>query len=108
MSKPEKFLCICVNERPQGHPRGSCAPEGQQGGTDGLAEEFEKQGAFDRSSLVQTGCLGLCQEGPLAAVFPDNVFYRDLTAADAKAIVKEHLLEGKALPNKTVPDRDWY
>jgi len=91
-----------------GAPKGLMRPEGQQGGTDGLAEEFEKQGAFDRSSLVQTGCLGLCQEGPLAAVFPDNVFYRDLTAADAKAIVKEHLLEGKALPNKTVPDRDWY
>ncbi|HBG47089.1 MAG TPA: ferredoxin [Deltaproteobacteria bacterium] len=107
MSKPEKFLYVCVHERPQGHPRGSCGQKGSREVVMALATECDKQGAFGRASLVQTACMGLCNEGPMAAVFPDNVFYRDLTPADAPTLVKEHLLEGKALSKKVIPDRDW-
>ncbi|MBE7414264.1 MAG: (2Fe-2S) ferredoxin domain-containing protein [Deltaproteobacteria bacterium] len=40
-----------------------------------FAKEFEQQDLFGRFALVQTGCMGPCFEGPIAAVFPDNVFW---------------------------------
>lgn len=107
MAKPEKFVYICVNERPEGHPKGSCTLRGGREVLMAFAKEFEQQDLFQRFALVQTGCMGPCFEGPIAAVFPDNVFYRDLAQADAAAITKEHLLEGKPLVRKVMEDRDW-
>jgi len=43
--------------------------------------------------VTSCGCLGPCFDGPNAVVYPDGVWYGDLAAADAHAIV-EHLVNG--------------
>jgi NADH-quinone oxidoreductase subunit F len=46
-------------------------------------------------SIVETGCLGPCAEGPVAVVYPDGVFYQKLKPEYADEIVEEHLLKGR-------------
>jgi len=41
--------------------------------------------------ITRTSCLGRCGEGPIAAVYPDGVWYGDLDADDADEIVASHL-----------------
>ena len=40
------------------------------------------------------GCLDRCAEGPVAVVYPDQVWYRYETAEDLKEIVQNHLIDG--------------
>lgn len=43
------------------------------------------------------GCLGVCKEGPIAAVWPDGVFYRKATPKNLRRIVREHLEGGRVV-----------
>ena len=40
--------------------------------------------------IVKTGCFGLCQKGPIMAIYPDKIFYSHVTVDDVDEIVKEH------------------
>lgn len=63
-----------------------------------LYDNIDKYGLNREVKVVETGCMGPCDLGPVVMVFPDGVFYRRLKAADAAEIVGEHLLKGKVVP----------
>jgi NADH-quinone oxidoreductase subunit F len=48
-----------------------------------------------------TGCLGLCERGPLVEVWPEGFFYERVKPEDASELVAETLLEGKLIPRLT-------
>ncbi|OAT85715.1 NADH-quinone oxidoreductase subunit NuoF [Desulfotomaculum copahuensis] len=47
--------------------------------------------------VVETGCMGPCDQGPVMVVYPEGVFYRRLKPADAVEIAEEHLLKGRVV-----------
>ena len=57
-------------------------------------DKFELSGEV---SVVETGCLGPCAAGPVAVVYPEGVFYQQITPEDAAEIVEEHLLKGRVV-----------
>ena len=62
---------------------------------DALVEEIERQGLADEVRVVETGCVGRCDLGPVVLVYPEGVFYQRVRPADAVEIVAEHLLKGR-------------
>ena len=62
---------------------------------DNLQEEINKQGLDDFAQVVQTGCFGFCEKGPIVKVIPDNTFYTQVTPGDARDIVEEHVVKGR-------------
>ena len=42
-----------------------------------------------------TGCHGVCEQGPIAIVEPDGVFYTHVTLNDVPEIVSSHLKDGQ-------------
>ena len=68
-------------------------------GSKSIQSEFEANIAkFDlceEVKLVQTGCFGLCAEGPVVIVYPDGTFYSRVQPEDVAEIVEEHLLKGR-------------
>ncbi len=42
-----------------------------------------------------TGCHGFCEQGPVAIVQPEGIFYAHVTVADVPDIVNTHFVEGK-------------
>ncbi|WP_334292828.1 NADH-quinone oxidoreductase subunit NuoF [Anaeromicropila populeti] len=64
---------------------------------DCLKQEIEKEGLSDEVTVSITGCFGFCEKGPIVKINPDNTFYVHVTPADAREIVTEHLLNGRAV-----------
>ncbi len=72
-----------------------CASSGSLKVLDAFKKEVAAQGLDQEIALVQTGCHGLCEEGPIVVVYPDAVFYARVQEADVPEIVSEHLLKGR-------------
>lgn len=60
-----------------------------------LAEELEKHNLQDEIKVVETGCHGFCEKGPIMIVYPEGVFYCRIEPEDIGQIVEEHLLKGR-------------
>lgn len=107
MAKPERFVFVCTNQRPQGHPRGSCTLRGSSEVIERFGELLEEKGIEEKVSLIRTGCLGPCFDGPIVAVFPDNCWYKEVTPKDVDEIVEEHLINGRPLERIRFKDEEW-
>jgi len=57
-----------------------------------LEAEIKAAGLEKKAVAHVTGCFGFCEKGPIVKVFPDDVFYVEVTPADAKDIVHDHLV----------------
>jgi NADH:ubiquinone oxidoreductase subunit F (NADH-binding)/(2Fe-2S) ferredoxin/NAD-dependent dihydropyrimidine dehydrogenase PreA subunit len=60
-----------------------------------LEEELKKRGLNEEIKVVMTGCNGYCAEGPVVEVYPDEVFYQNLTVEEVPKLVEEHFLKGR-------------
>lgn len=106
MGKPEKFVFVCTNQRPPGHPRGSCIDKGS---ADVLQTFRDLQGEKNITEFkaVATGCLEPCLAGPTVVVYPDNVWYGGVTVADVERIIDEHLVGGRPVEFLILDDDDF-
>jgi (2Fe-2S) ferredoxin len=60
-----------------------------------LKEAVAEAGLKDRVRINHAGCFSQCGNGPMAVVYPDDVWYAALTPKDAAQIVSEHLVGGR-------------
>lgn len=93
---PRKFVFVCVNKRPEEHPRPSCAPRGAARVFEAIREETGRLGMVD-IKIVATGCLEPCMVGPSIYVAPDDVWYGGMTVEDVPQFVRQHLGEDQPL-----------
>ena len=57
-----------------------------------------KEAKLDKEvEIITTGCMGICELGPVMVVYPDGVFYQRVTPEDTREIVQEHLLKGRVV-----------
>jgi NADH-quinone oxidoreductase subunit F len=60
-----------------------------------MEQTLVELGLSQEVRVVRTGCMGSCDLGPVAVVYPEGVFYMKLTPEDAAVIAEEHLLKGR-------------
>ncbi len=88
MEPRDRYLFVCVNRRPEGAPKGSCAARGSEALFTRLRELLRERGLSATAARACTSsCLGLCEHGPVVAVEPDHCFYGGVTGDDLVAIV---------------------
>jgi len=76
---------------------GACISAGEESVKDAFKDELKKFALDTVVSVVETGCMGACNLGPLAVVYPEGVFYQKLTPDAARKIVREHILKGRVV-----------
>ncbi|WP_298232955.1 (2Fe-2S) ferredoxin domain-containing protein [uncultured Azohydromonas sp.] len=95
MPKPQRHVFVCSQQRPPGHPRGSCAAKGASPLLQAFWGELQKRQAYDKVAITYSGCLGPCDNGPNVLVYPESVLYSGVSTADVAEIFDSHLEGGK-------------
>ncbi|MCK9226558.1 MAG: FAD-dependent oxidoreductase [Syntrophorhabdaceae bacterium] len=73
----------------------ACVSSGCRQIRDAVVNKIVEQGLQNEIKVIETGCIGSCDLGPLALVYPEGVLYQKLKPEDAEEIVTEHLLKGR-------------
>jgi (2Fe-2S) ferredoxin len=94
MAQPDKYVFVCLNQRPAGHPKGSCLDRGADDVFNAMRDELGRR-LMTNVKVVASGCVEGCLAGPTVLVVPDNVWYGGLTEADVPAIFDQHLVGGE-------------
>ncbi|MGN7611689.1 (2Fe-2S) ferredoxin domain-containing protein [Magnetococcales bacterium HHB-1] len=85
--KPEKHVFVCMNNRPPGHPKGSCQSVGAAPVMEAFYAEMEKRGLWGKVLVTGAGCMGPCDQGPTVVVYPEGVWYGRVKAENVSAIL---------------------
>lgn len=107
MPKPEKHVFVCTQNRPQGHPRGSCGSNGCAEVMNEFMNEIQNRNLFDKVALTNTGCLGPCSFGASVLIYPEGIMYGKVTKDDVKTIIEEHLLANVPVETLKMPKEIW-
>lgn len=97
MSYYKRHIFFCTNIREGTRPScGRCGAADLRGYAKRRVKELGLQGAG--SVRVNTaGCLDRCEEGPVAVVYPEGVWYTYVDEEDVEEIVQEHLVHGRVV-----------
>ncbi|HWF61615.1 MAG TPA: CbiX/SirB N-terminal domain-containing protein [Nitrospira sp.] len=82
-----KHVLVCTNA--------DCADRGSLLLVAELRRLITEEGRNADIKVTRTLCMGRCGEGPTVAVYPDGIWYRGVTQADAQELVDEHLLANR-------------
>ena len=87
MEKVRSHLMLCAGT--------GCVASGTAKVKTALEEELAKKGLDNEIKIVLTGCNGYCAEGPVMAVYPEEIFYQKVTVEEVPKLVEEHFLKGR-------------
>ena len=62
---------------------------------DNLRLEIEALALENEIQVIQTGCFGLCETGPVVKIMPGETIYTKVSPEDAAEIVSQHIVKGK-------------
>lgn len=74
-----------------------CAMEGAMDITNAIKNELKKHRIENEIEVIRTGCLGLCDLGPIVIIYPEGTFYSKVNIKDVPELVEEHLVNGRVV-----------
>jgi len=107
MPRPQAHVFVCSQQRPEGHPRGSCGAAGASRVAQAFSEEIAKRGLFQQFAVTPTGCLGPCHLGANVLIYPGGHLYKTVKPEDVNRIIDEHLLGGTPVAELLAPSAEW-
>ena len=105
--RPEYHVFICSQQRPAGHPRGSCGERGASALLPVLSQSVMARNLLRKVSIVPTACLGPCGVGANLLVFPGAHLYSGVLPQDVERIVEQHFEGGEPVADKLAPETAW-
>jgi (2Fe-2S) ferredoxin len=92
MKKPDYHIFVCASFRGL-EAKGKCIKKDSMQLINYLEEEVIERGL--NAMVSSTGCLKLCEEGPILIVYPQGDWYRNIDGEDAVDEILDALENGK-------------
>lgn len=65
-----------------------------------LKEAVKEAGLASQVRVTKSGCLGQCGHGPMAVLWPDNVWYCKLAPEDVPEMVEDQMRHGRPVERR--------
>lgn len=88
---------VCTSCRQNGVQKGKCFAAGANDVVMKFQEVIDDEDIREDVMVTNCGCFGLCDNAGVVAVYPDGVFYKNVTVDDVEEIVTSHLEEGNVV-----------
>ena len=82
-------IFVCTHKRPEGHPKPCCGNRGGSELRDELKDMVREQGLDGQIRIFQSGCLGGCEQGPMAVKYPDGQLMMGIKQEDLVQILAD-------------------
>jgi len=96
VEKPKHHIFVCSSSRLTGEIKGFCAQNEGLEILENFVEEVQERMLDSEIMVTNTGCLGLCSMGPIVIIYPDQIWYKKVTADDVEEIM-DALEEGNSV-----------
>lgn len=94
MEKPKHHILVCASFRPSGEAKGKCHRKNSLEFLPYIENEIIDRGLED-VIVSSTCCLKMCDDGPVMAIYPDNVWYGRVESEDAIDEILDALEDGE-------------
>ncbi|MFC3148177.1 (2Fe-2S) ferredoxin domain-containing protein [Piscinibacterium candidicorallinum] len=104
MSYYKHHVFFCLNVRDEGRP--CCAHRDAQAMQEHAKKRVKALGLAGAGGcrINKAGCLDRCEEGPVAVVYPEGVWYTYVDQADVDEIIDRHIVKGEVVERLRLPD----
>ena len=82
MHKPQYHFFLCNSFRANGEPQGVCNKKGAADLLQYLQSEIADRGLD--AIVSTTSCLNVCEKGPILVVYPNELWYYEITEQKAR------------------------
>jgi (2Fe-2S) ferredoxin len=96
LHKPQYHFFLCNSFRVNGEPQGVCNKKGATDLLQYLQSEIADRGIDAVVSL--TSCLNVCEKGPIMVVYPNELWYHEITEQKIDEIL-DALEAGSPVPS---------
>lgn len=97
MVNPKYHIFVCTSCRINGQQKGYCYSKDSVDIVQKFMEEIDERGIGGEVMVTNTGCFGICNKGPIVVVYPEGVWYGEVTADDVEDILDTHIEGGEIL-----------
>lgn len=104
MSRYQRHVFVCINERPAGHPKGCCLEKGSAAVRDTLKSELNKRGLSGVVRANNAGCLDACEHGVSLVIYPEAIWYGHVTKDDVAEVIDRTIINGEVIQRLLIPD----
>lgn len=94
MVSPKYHIFVCTSCRINGVQKGFCYSKDSVDIVQKFNEEINDRDLSSEVMITNTGCFGICEKGPVAVVYPEGVWYGNLTEDDIETIIDQHIENG--------------
>ena len=104
MSRFQRHVFVCINEREPGHPKGCCLEKGSAEVRDKLKAELKKRNLSHIVRANNAGCLDACEYGISMVIYPEGIWYGGVKVDDIEEIIDRTIINGEVIQRLLNPN----